>query len=177
MAKGSKKYASHEYDMVKGGPALKAHKEKALELRKDSKTYPRKMADGGTPNPNNPSSMGVPAGVLGALSSAASNPQGAVHKAKGGEVKKKEDNRKDIGDDNKAGSIYELGSSYKKGGEVKAENKEQKAKVKGDSEKNDNIPALLSEDEFVLKRSIMKSKDAPKKAAEAVKKAKDKKKK
>lgn len=95
MAKGSKKYASHEYDMVKGGPALKEHKDKALELRKDSKTYPRKMADGGSISAGisaSAASGGVPhttpaGSTLGAIQSMGAA-FGGKH-AKGGEVKKK----------------------------------------------------------------------------------------
>lgn len=182
--KGSKKYAGHEYSFTSPaksglGKELGKQKSAASSSRADSRTYAKKMDQGGTvSNPNNPSSMGVPSGVLSALSGAASNPQGAVKqgRANGGEVKKK-DNRKDIGDDNKAGSVYELGSSYEKGGKVKAENESQKPKVKGDSPKNDLVPIQATEGEFVVKRSIMQSKDAPKKAAAAIKKEKDKKKK
>lgn len=42
------------------------------------------------------------------------------------------------------------------------------AKVKGDSLKNDKVPALLSPKEIVLPRSVTMAKDAPQKAAEFV---------
>ena len=50
-----------------------------------------------------------------------------------------------------------------KGGEVPG-----KAEVKGDSLKNDKIPALLSPGEVVIPRSVMNSKDPAKKAADFV---------
>ncbi len=43
-----------------------------------------------------------------------------------------------------------------------------KAKVKGDSLKNDTVPAVLSPGEIVIPRSIAQGKDAPKRAAEFV---------
>lgn len=43
-----------------------------------------------------------------------------------------------------------------------------KAKVKGDSEKNDTVPAMLSPGEIVLPKSVVESKDAAKKSAEFV---------
>jgi hypothetical protein len=43
-----------------------------------------------------------------------------------------------------------------------------KAKVKGDSIKNDTIPAMVSPGEIVIPRSIVNDSDAPKKAAEFV---------
>lgn len=184
MAKGSKKYASHEYSFTSPaksglGKELDKQKSAAAHSRRDTRTYPR-MAEGGAV----PTATPVPAAspsLPGAASFSESFKKGGgssamMGKAHGGEIKKK-DNRKDIGDDNKAGSLYEMESSLKNGGEIKAKNKDQKAEVKGDSEKNDKIPILASEGEFMIKRSIMKSKDAPKKAAAAIKKEKDKKKK
>lgn len=53
--------------------------------------------------------------------------------------------------------------SMKTGGKIPG-----KAKVKGDSLKNDTIPALLSAGEIVLPRHVTTHKDAPKKAAEFV---------
>jgi hypothetical protein len=189
MAKGSKKYASHEYDMVKGGPALKEHKDKALELRKDSKTYPRKMWGGGTvnsatsPAPSTASSVGgrnLDKGGYTPNANTGSNLTGTASNffskmsghAKGGEVKKKENAVKDIGDDNKAGSIYELGSSYKKGGKIAG-----KAKVKGDSPENDTKIIKVSPGEDVLPRSVTKAKNAPEKAKKFVEKLEKKEKK
>jgi hypothetical protein len=43
-----------------------------------------------------------------------------------------------------------------------------RAKVKGDSSKNDTVPAVLSPGEIVIPRSIAQGKDAPKRAAEFV---------
>lgn len=43
-----------------------------------------------------------------------------------------------------------------------------KAKVKGDSLKNDNVPAILSPGEIIIPRSVAQSKDAPAKAAKFV---------
>lgn len=48
-----------------------------------------------------------------------------------------------------------------KGGKVKADSKKQKAKVSGNSYANDSIPALLSEGEIVLPRSVTQHANAP----------------
>lgn len=56
-------------------------------------------------------------------------------------------------------------SLMKKGGEVAAQSPSEQAKVKGDSPKNDRIPALLSENEIVIPRHITMAKNAPEKAA------------
>jgi hypothetical protein len=93
----------------------------------------------------------------------------ASEKAKGGVVEQTQ-GKAQADKDTKGGSMYELSSSLKKGGKVPG-----KAKVKGDSKKNDTTLALLSPGEFVVKRSIMNSKDAPKKAAKAIEKEKRKK--
>lgn len=55
-----------------------------------------------------------------------------------------------------------------KGGPVKADNKSEKAKVKGNSYDNDTIPAMLSEDEIVLPREVTQHPNAPAMAAEFV---------
>ena len=65
-----------------------------------------------------------------------------------------------------AGESSGLGSGVmvaKKGGSVPG-----KAKVKGDSLKNDTVPAMLSAGEIVLPRHITQDSDAPRKAAEFV---------
>jgi hypothetical protein len=48
---------------------------------------------------------------------------------------------------------------YRSGGKVAAKGGHEKAVVKGDSLKNDKIPAVLSEHEIVLPRSVVLSKD------------------
>lgn len=55
------------------------------------------------------------------------------------------------------------GRVMKSGGNVPG-----KAKMKGDSPKNDTVKAMLSPGEIVIPRSVTESKDAPKKAAEFV---------
>jgi len=55
-----------------------------------------------------------------------------------------------------------------KGGKVKADTKEEKAKVKGNSYSNDTIPAMLSEGEIVLPREVTQHPNAPEMAAEFV---------
>lgn len=62
-------------------------------------------------------------------------------------------------------SIMGLVALAADGGSVGANNKKQRAPVKGNSLKNDKIPALLSEDEIVIPRSITMSDRAPEKAA------------
>jgi hypothetical protein len=182
MAKGSKKYASHEYDMVKGGPSLQAHKLKAHELRRGSKTYPQKMSDGGTvglesggaprqsPNvskpPTTPSSSN--------LATTASNffASMAAGKAKGGEVKKHDAKNLKQLDSSMRKFFKEEAQEKTKGGKIEAKNKEEKATHKGDSKKDDKVPILATEGEAVLPKSLMKSKNAPKKAEKFVKKIK-----
>jgi hypothetical protein len=154
MAKGSKKYGGHEYDLAKGGSGLSkgiaAHKAKAHELREGSRTYPKKMADGGkvspTPAPVQGSNTNA---ALSAMGSAVSNPQQAV-----------------------GGSLWSKLTGKAKGGEIKAKSPEEKAEHKGDSKKDDKIPILASEGEAVLPKSVMKGKNAPKKAEKFVKKIK-----
>lgn len=51
------------------------------------------------------------------------------------------------------GQLYH-GNNFKTGGKVPG-----KAEVKGDSKKNDTVPAMLSPGEFVIPKSIMESKD------------------
>lgn len=66
----------------------------------------------------------------------------------------------------KGGLMHAAPSSLMtKGGPVQAQTKNQKATVQGNSYKNDKIPALLSEDEEVLPREVMQSKNPPKAAA------------
>lgn len=55
-----------------------------------------------------------------------------------------------------------------KGGKVKANSAKEKAEVKDNSYKNDKIPALLSEGEIVLPRTVTKHPNAPEMAAEFV---------
>lgn len=64
-----------------------------------------------------------------------------------------------------------FGGKKKDGGTIKAPNKESKAEVKGDSPKNDKILIAASEDEFVLKRSVMHSKNPGEAAKKEVNKA------
>ena len=66
-----------------------------------------------------------------------------------------------------AGKLAPLLMMLKSGGPVPG-----KATVAGDSPKNDTVPAMLSAKEIVLPRSVTLSPDAPKKAAEFVKKVK-----
>lgn len=65
----------------------------------------------------------------------------------------------------KLADIYHKGRALpmKQGGQVPG-----KAKVKGDSPKNDTVPALLSAGEEVLPRSVTQGPNAPQKAAEFV---------
>lgn len=56
--------------------------------------------------------------------------------------------------------------SYQGGGQVKAANSKEHAVAKGNNYSNDKVPALLSEGEIVLPRSVTQSKD-PVKAATA----------
>jgi hypothetical protein len=58
--------------------------------------------------------------------------------------------------------------NLKQGGRVKADNLKEKAKVRGNSYSNDTIPAMLSEDEVVIPRDVMQSKDPVKNAAKFV---------
>lgn len=60
------------------------------------------------------------------------------------------------------------GGLMKNGGKVKAHDKSEKAKVKGDSLKNDKVPAMLSEGEVVIPRHIMEHPNAPAMAAQFV---------
>lgn len=136
--KASKKYAGPEYS-GKLSPEFAKHRAKAQELRKDSKTYPG-YAEGGTVQPS-PSPSPAPTG--------ADTGQGV-----GG-------NMTQSGADS-AQSSMRSAFGYKGGGKV-----EGKAKVEGDSAKNDTVLAKLSPGEEVIKRSDMKSE---KKAIAAVKK-------
>lgn len=60
------------------------------------------------------------------------------------------------------------GGLAKDGGHVAAKGPEQKAVKKGDSYANDKVPAILSEGEVVIPRSVMQSKDPAKGAADFV---------
>jgi hypothetical protein len=55
-------------------------------------------------------------------------------------------------------------TDYRSGGTVPG-----KAEVKGDSPKNDTVPAVVSPGEIVLPRSVTQAEDAPARAAEFVK--------
>lgn len=61
--------------------------------------------------------------------------------------------------------VYKGGEikDYKSGGSIKG-----KAKVSGDSPKNDTVPAMLSPGEAVIPRSVMNSEDAPDKARDFI---------
>ncbi len=59
---------------------------------------------------------------------------------------------------------------FRDGGGVKASSPDEKAKKKGNSYSNDRIPAVLSEGEVVIPRSIMQSKDPARSAADFVSK-------
>jgi hypothetical protein len=184
--KGSKKYASHEYSFTKGaasglGKNLEQHKSEAHASRQNSRTFPaKKMSDGGSIQSgiSQAASQGgvphtTPAGsTLGAIQAMGS---AFGSKAKGGEVKKHDaKNLKEL-DGSMRKFFKEEAQEKTNGGEVKAEKPEQKATHKGDSKKDDKIPILASEGEAVIKKSIMKSKDAPEKAAKVVKNIKAKK--
>jgi hypothetical protein len=58
----------------------------------------------------------------------------------------------------------------KQGGKVTADSKKEKATQSGNSLKNDKIPAMLSEHEVVLPRTVTLAKDAPARAAEFMRK-------
>lgn len=62
-------------------------------------------------------------------------------------------------------------SDYRSGGNVKAKNVNQKAVKSGNSYDNDKIPALLSEGEVVIPRSVIQGKDPARGAAEFVARA------
>jgi len=64
----------------------------------------------------------------------------------------------------KGGNVHD----YRTGGHVKAENPSEKAVKHGNSYDNDKIPAMLSEGEVVIPRSVMQSKDPRKGAADFV---------
>ena len=64
----------------------------------------------------------------------------------------------------KGGNVYD----YRTGGHVKAENPSEKAVKHGNSYDNDKIPAMLSEGEVVIPRSVMQSKDPRKGAGDFV---------
>lgn len=73
------------------------------------------------------------------------------------------------------GSAAPLALAAAKGGAIHGESYAKakkfvpgKAKVKGDSLKNDNVPAMLSPGEIIIPRSIAQHPEAPKKAAEFV---------
>lgn len=57
------------------------------------------------------------------------------------------------------------------GGKIEARSPSEKAEVKGDSPKNDKVLVMGSEDEFVLKRSVMHSKNPGEAAKKEVNKA------
>lgn len=59
---------------------------------------------------------------------------------------------------------------YRGGGKVKAKSQDEKATVKGNSYSNDKIKAVLSENEVVIPRDVMMSKDPVKGAADFVRK-------
>lgn len=59
---------------------------------------------------------------------------------------------------------------YRSGGNVKAKNAKEKAVVQGNSYSNDKIPAVLSEGEVVIPRSVMQSKDPIRGSADFVQK-------
>lgn len=67
-----------------------------------------------------------------------------------------------------AGDLGTLAALAAKGGRVKAHNKKEKAKVKDNSYANDKVPALLSEGEIVIPRSITTHPMAPHMAAQFV---------
>jgi hypothetical protein len=62
------------------------------------------------------------------------------------------------------------GGLAKDGGHVAAKNPNQKAKKPGNSYDNDKIPAMLSEGEVVVPRSVMQSQDPVRGAADFVQK-------
>jgi hypothetical protein len=65
-------------------------------------------------------------------------------------------------------SAYGGRIDFRGGGPVMAQNPKQKAVAKGDSYSNDKIPAVLSEHEIVLPRSVTQSANAPQAAANFV---------
>lgn len=136
MAKGSKKYASHEYNLAKPaksgvGSNLSQIKAKSHELRKNVQHFD----GGGTAQPVDPygSMTGGGSQIAATIGSTTS-----------------------VGNQDLSG----MSVKFKKGGTVPG-----KAKVDGDSPKNDTVDAKLSPDEIVVPRS--KAKD-PKKAEKFV---------
>ena len=69
-----------------------------------------------------------------------------------------------------AGAAFAQGgaSDFRSGGKVNAKSQSQKAVAKGNSYSNDKIPAILSEHEIVLPRSVTLSKDPVRDAAKFV---------
>lgn len=66
------------------------------------------------------------------------------------------------------GSVNSTGERYAKGGQVIPSGLGQRAVMRGNSYSNDKIPAMLSEDEVIIPRSIMQSKDPAKNSAEFI---------
>ncbi len=64
----------------------------------------------------------------------------------------------------KGGAVHD----YRQGGGVKAKDQKEKAVAKGNSYANDKIPAMLSDGEIVIPRSVLQSKDPVRSSADFV---------
>lgn len=199
MAKGSKKYIGHEYRGVPGakmglGSELSKVQGKSSELRKDSKTNPH-MAHGGSIDPRGNQKYAdggtiqsgiAAAGAAGGVphTTPAGSTIGAIQamgsafgskKAEGGKVKHDTKNLKQL-DSSMRKFFKEEAQEKTHGGSIEAKNENQRATHKSNSKKDDKIPILASEGEVMLPRSVTKSKNAPEKAKNFMKKEMDKKK-
>lgn len=163
MAKGSKKYAGHEYSFASPaksglGKELGKHKSEASSSRASSRTYPKKMADGG-----------VVESVKSFFSGGTSSDVGGRNLDKGGYTQ-----GANVGQNanltSTAGNFFSKMSGKAEGGEIKAQSPDQKATHKGNNKKDDKVPILATEGEVMLPKSVTKSKNPPKKAADFMKK-------
>jgi hypothetical protein len=166
VAKGSKKYAGHEYSFTSPaksglGSQLGKHKSEASSSRQGSRTYPHKMYDGGTVTPT----TAQPTTTTG-------SDVGGRKLDKGGYTP---NTNTGANLSSTAGNFFGKMAGHAHGGEVKAQNKSQKAEHKGNNKKDDKVPILATEGEIVLPKSVTKAKDAPEKAEKFVEKEKKKK--
>lgn len=97
--------------------------------------------------------MGGQQSFLGGVGNAAGGATGLF--ASGGAVQGTSGPRSMIAKHLSSGGVMD----YRQGGDVMAANPAQKATVSGNSYSNDKIPALLSEKEIVIPRSVLQSKD------------------
>ncbi len=119
--------------------------------------------------------QGIGAGGQAASTPAAAAPAAAAAGAEGGMIHQSDTGANFIGPQSSFGKFvhgYAKGGSvqsdYRSGGDVEAKDKNQKAVKSGNSYANDKIPAVLSEGEVVIPRSVMQGKDPARGAAEFV---------